>query len=48
MVIMILMINKFIGTVYENELQGTKQDEFRIKKVTKRKGDKLYVKWEGL
>ena len=37
---------EIIGTVYENELQGTKQDEFRIKKVTKRKGDKLYVKWK--
>ena len=32
------------GTFYENELQGTKQNEFRIEKVIKRKGDKLYVK----
>ena len=31
-------------TFYENELQKTNQKEFRIKKVTKRKGDKLYVK----
>ena len=32
---------------YENELQKFNQKEFRIKKVLKRKGDKLYVKWKG-
>ena len=37
-----------VGTFYENELQKTNQKEFRIKKVIKRKGDKLYVKWKGL
>ena len=36
-----------IGTFYENELQGTKQNVFRIEKVIKRKGEKLYVKWKG-
>ena len=36
-----------IGTFYENELQKTNQKEFRIQKVIKRKGDKLYVKWKG-
>ena len=35
------------GTFYEKELQGTKQNEFRIEKVIKRKGDKLYVNWKG-
>ena len=35
------------GTFYENELQRTNQEEFRIEKVTKKKGDKLYVKWKG-
>ena len=35
------------GTFYEKELQKTNQKEFRIKKVIKRKGDKLYVKWKG-
>ena len=35
------------GTFYENELQGTKQNEFRIEKVLKKKGDKVYVKWKG-
>ena len=38
---------KIIGTFYENELQGSKQNEFRIEKVIKRKGDELYVKWKG-
>ena len=36
-----------IGTFYEQELQGTNEQEFRIDKVIKRKGDKLYVKWKG-
>ena len=36
-----------IGIFYEKELQKTNQKEFRIKKVIKRKGDKLYVKWKG-
>ena len=38
---------EFIGTFYENELQKTNQREFRIKKVIKKKGNKLYVKWNG-
>ena len=35
------------GSFYEKELQKTSQKEFRIKKVIKRKGDKLCVKWKG-
>ena len=35
------------GTFYEKELQKIDQQEFRIKKVIKKKGDKLYVKWKG-
>ena len=31
---------EIIGTLYENELQGTRQNECRIEKVMKRKGDK--------
>ena len=38
---------EIIGTFYEKELQGTNQQKFRIEKVIKRKGDKLYVKWKG-
>ena len=37
---------KVIGTFYEKELQKTNQQEFRIEKVLRRKGDKLYVKWK--
>ena len=35
------------GTFYEKELQKISQEKFRIEKVLKRKGDKLYVKWKG-
>ena len=38
---------EIIGNFYEQELQGTNQQEFRIEKVIKKKGDKLYVKWKG-
>ena len=38
---------EIIGTFYENELQKTDQKEFRIEKLLKKKGDKLYVKWKG-
>ena len=34
------------GTFYEKELQKIDQQEFRIAKVIKKKGDKLYVKWK--
>ena len=30
----------------EKELQKASQEKFRIQKVLKRKGDKLYVKWK--
>ena len=36
-----------IGTFYEKELQKTDQKRLRIKKVSIRKGDELYVKWKG-
>ena len=35
------------GTFYEKELQKIDQQEFRIEKVIKKKGDKLYVKRKG-
>ena len=34
-------------TLYENELQKTNQKDFRIEKIIKKKGDRLYVKWKG-
>ena len=36
-----------VGSFYEKELQKTNQREFRIGKVIKREGNKLYVKWKG-
>ena len=39
-------MDEIIGTFYKKELQKTNQQEFRIEKVIKRKGDKLYVKWK--
>ena len=36
-----------IGTLYEKELQKTNQEEFRIEKVIRRKGNRLYVKRKG-
>ena len=37
---------EIVGSFYEKELQKTNQKEFRIEKVIKRKGNKLYVKWK--
>ena len=34
------------GSFYEKKLQKNNQKEFRIEKLIKRKGDKLYVKWK--
>ena len=35
-----------MDSFYENELQKTNKKEFRIEKVIKEKGNKLYVKWK--
>ena len=35
------------GSFYEKELHSTNQQIFRIEKIIKRKGNKLYVKWKG-
>ena len=37
---------EIMGTFYGKELQKTNQGEFRIEKVIKGKGDKMYVKWK--
>ena len=39
---------EIIGTFYEKELQKTNQQTFRIEKVIKRKGNKLYVQWKDM
>ena len=38
---------EIIGTFFEKELRKTNQKEFRIEKILKKKGNKLYVKWKG-
>ena len=38
---------KIVGTFYEKELQKTNQEEFRMEKVIKGKGNKLDMKWRG-
>ena len=38
---------EIIGAFYENELQSTNQQEFRIEKVLMKKGGNIYVKWKG-
>ena len=38
---------EIIGSFYEKELQKASQKEFRIERVLKRNGDKLYLKWKG-
>ena len=35
------------GRFYEKEFQKTSQEEFRMGKVLKRKGDTFYVRWKG-
>ena len=44
---MILRVKKLLEHFIKKELQKTNQKEFRIEKVIKSKGDKLYVKWKG-
>ena len=38
---------EIIGTFYEKELQKIDQQDFRIEKIIKKKGNNLYVKWKG-
>ena len=35
------------GTFYEQELQGTVQEIFRIERFIRRAGNRAYVKWKG-
>ena len=42
-----LKVEETVRMFYEKQLQKTNQKEFRIEKVIKRKGYKLYVKWTG-
>ena len=42
-----LISKEIVGTFYQKELQKPNQKEFRVKKVIKTKGYKLYLKWKG-
>ena len=42
-----LNVEEITGTFYEKELRKTNQEEFRIEKVIRQKGDKFHVKWKG-
>ena len=42
-----LISKEIVGTFYQKELQKPNQKEFRVKKVRKTKGYKLYLKWKG-
>ena len=42
-----LNCKEIMGSFYGKELQKTDQKEFRIEKVIKKKGGKLFVKWKG-
>ena len=46
MSLMFLMVKKLLQHFMKKELQKIDQQEFRIAKVIKKKGDKLYVKWK--
>ena len=38
---------EIVGKFCKKELQKTNQEEFRVEKVIKRKGDESCVKWKG-
>ena len=46
MLLVIIMVNKLLYELQKRELQKPNQTVFRVEKVTKRKGGKLYVKSE--
>ena len=47
MLSVVLMGTKLLESFTKKNCNKTNQKEFRIEEVTKRKGDKLYVKWKG-
>ena len=45
--ILLMIVTVKTLLVLEKEWQKTNEQKFRIEKVLKKKGDKLYVKWKG-
>ena len=39
-----LNVEQIVGIFYKKELQNANQKEYRVEKIIKKKGDKLYVK----
>ena len=46
MLLVILKTKKLLESFHKKELQKTNQKEFRVEKIIRRKGEKLYVKWK--
>ena len=44
---MTLTENKLFKSFYKNRMWRENQKDFRSKKIIRREGDKLYVKWKG-
>ena len=47
MLLVILKVKKLLERFTKKNCKKTNQKEFRVQKIIKRKGDKLYVKWKG-
>ena len=47
MLLVILKAKKLLESFTKKNCKKTNQKEFRVEKVIKRKGNKLYVKWKG-
>ena len=47
MLSLILHVKKLLGCFTYKNFKNLNQKVFRVEKVTKRKGDKLHVKWKG-
>ena len=44
---MIVIVKRLLEILMKKNCKKTNQKQFRIEKILKRKGDKLYVKWKG-
>ena len=47
MLLVILKLKKLLKRFTKKNCKKTNQKEFRVEKVIKRKGNKLYFKWKG-
>ena len=47
MLVAILTVKKLLEHFMKNNWKKKNQKELGVEKVIKRKGDKLYIKWEG-